>query len=77
MLLYIDTHLKIYVLWHPQCQDIPFYTEYPAELSCLGSPAASNVPLGKTRINWAELCPGATQVTLWPRAFMEATVALS
>lgn len=68
--------LLMYVLWH-YCQHIPFYTEYPAELSCLGSPAASNVPLGRTRIRWAVLCPGATQVTLCPRAFMEATVALS
>lgn len=53
------------------------YTENPPELSCLGSPAASNVPFGNTRIACAVLSPGATQVTLCPRAFMNATVVLS
>lgn len=65
---------------HPYFSDcygrVESYTAKPAELCCLGSPAASNVPFGSLRKPWAVDAPGATQVTLCPRLFMKAVVSL-
>lgn len=52
-------------------------TANPPEACCLGSPAATKLPLISRVRPWAVDWPGATQVTLWPSDFMKATVALS
>lgn len=53
------------------------HTANPPLFNCLGSPAASKVPL----LNNLKLCavdpPGAVQVTLWPLSFKKAAVELS
>lgn len=53
------------------------YIAYPPLFTCRGSPAASKVPLSSLLSDCAVDCPGAIQVTLWPRASMKATVSLS
>ena len=53
------------------------YTTIPSALCCLGSPAASKTPPSSNLNPCAELCPGATHVTLCPLAFINATVELS
>src|ERR1700733_4829627 len=55
---------------------MPVHIANPPESSCLGSPAASNVPLGNLLILCAVLRPVAIYVTLCPLLFMNATVSL-
>ena len=60
-----------------RAQTCPTHTTYPAEFFCRGSLAASKSPSASTLILCAELCPGATQVTLCPRLLNASTVLLS
>jgi len=52
------------------------HTANPPLSTCLGSPAASNVPLPSLRRLCAVLPPGAVHVTFAPRLFIYATVSL-
>ena len=61
---------------HPP-DSICSYITNPPLANCLGSPAASKVPLLSRLSDCAVDCPGATHVTLCPLAFMKATVSLS
>ena len=55
---------------------IPAQKANPPESYSRGSAAASKVPFFRIRIPCAALCPGATNVTLWPRLAMKAVVWL-
>lgn len=62
----------LYTIAHTSSQ-----TANPPEARCLGSPAATKLPLNSRVRPWAVDWPGATRLTLWPSDFMKATVALS
>jgi hypothetical protein len=49
----------------------------PPESSCLGSPAASNVPFPSILKAWAELPADGRMVTLCPLSFINATIPSS
>lgn len=61
----------------PNSRSHPIYTANPPLPTCLGSPAASNVPFSHLLTPCAVLCPGATHVTFLPSPLINATVALS